>query len=51
MKKSIVILLHVGFWGCYLVLTMAILGAIGGQSEFDEAQIWKTVFFEMINKS
>lgn len=30
MKKSIIILLHIGFWLCYLILIMVILGVLFG---------------------
>ncbi|MES2654003.1 MAG: histidine kinase [Bacteroidota bacterium] len=33
MKKSIVVLLHIGFWLCYLVLIMVILGVLFGDNE------------------
>jgi len=40
MKKPVVILLHIGFWLCYVILGMFILGVVYGDSEtIDEAKI------------
>ncbi len=40
MKKSIVGLLHAGFWGCYLVLIMVILGVLfGSRGEVSTSRI------------
>ncbi|MBX2841650.1 MAG: histidine kinase [Flammeovirgaceae bacterium] len=49
MRKSIVILLHVGFWVCYFMLVMVILGAIyGSRGEVDETKLeaaFKAILF------
>ncbi|MES2731921.1 MAG: sensor histidine kinase [Bacteroidota bacterium] len=40
MKKSIVVLLHVGFWGCYLVLILVMLGMLyGREGQVDESRL------------
>jgi len=33
MKKSLVVLLHLGFWSCFLIITLVILGMLYGMSE------------------
>ncbi|WP_026210283.1 sensor histidine kinase [Flexithrix dorotheae] len=49
MKRSIVILLHVGFWICYFLLVLVILGAIyGSRGEVDDSKIeaaFKAILF------
>lgn len=41
MKKTIVALLHIGFWFCYLVLILVILGVLFGDGANAEAKIQK----------
>lgn len=49
MKKSVVILLHVGFWFCYLALILVILGALygdnGATSEARISNAFQDLFF------
>ncbi|MEL6925511.1 MAG: histidine kinase, partial [Bacteroidota bacterium] len=43
MKRSFVLLLHLGFWACYLLITMIILGLLYGMSdEIDEGAMERT---------
>ncbi|MEY3239506.1 MAG: hypothetical protein RIR11_944 [Bacteroidota bacterium] len=52
MKKSVIPLLHIGFWLCYLVLIMVILGIMfDAQGEVDDARVERaliTIFYVAI---
>ena len=44
MKKSFVILIHIGFWFCYMVLAIIVLGMkFGGEPNVSEARILNSV--------
>ena len=44
MKKSFIILIHIGFWACYLVLAIIVLGLrFGGEPDVSEARILNSV--------
>lgn len=44
MKKSFIILIHIGFWLCYLFLVILVLGMrLGGETNVSEARILSSV--------
>lgn len=53
MKKTVVILLHIGYWLCYLILIMVILGVLfGDNGSVSESRIWQAfntlIYFALI---
>ena len=44
MKRSLIFLIHIGFWACYLVLIIIVLGMkFGGEQNVSEARILRSV--------
>ncbi|MDO5981368.1 sensor histidine kinase [Flavivirga spongiicola] len=46
MKKSIIVLLHIGFWTCYLFMIMIMLGLLFKNNTYEEARI--NLFFKYL---
>lgn len=44
MKRSFIVLIHIGFWACYMVLVFIVLGMkFGGEQNVSEARILRSV--------
>lgn len=44
MKRSFIVLIHIGFWACYMVLVFIVLGMkFGGEQDVSEARILRSV--------